>query len=133
MGLLRRGIVLINYLLDEENVMLLIKNTIVIISSIFVILLFIVVFNKFGMNKNFNLIFSALLYGLFATLYFKTYTLSLASISAFYSFLFVFTHSFEVVGMLLLSCSVLVIVKMIMPKLRNENIEHMFLKETHNN
>ena len=109
--------------------MLFIKNTIVIISSIFVISLLIVIFNKFGMNKNFNLIFSALLYGLFATFYFKTYILSLITISAFYGTLFVFTYSFEVVGMLLLSCSVLVIVKIIMPRLKNENIEHFFLIE----
>ncbi|MFW2067982.1 hypothetical protein ACG9ZB_16045 [Acinetobacter johnsonii] len=112
--------------------MLFIKNTFVIISSIFVISILIVIFNNFGMNNNFNLIFSALLYGLFVTLYFKTYILSLVSIGAFYSSLFAFTNSFEVIGMLLLSFSVLIIVKMIMPKLKNENIEHMFLKEKQN-
>jgi hypothetical protein len=51
--------------------MLILKNIFVFIISVISISLLIVVFDKFGMNKNFNLLFSSMLYGFFITLYFK--------------------------------------------------------------
>lgn len=56
--------------------MLILKNIFVFIISVISISLLIVVFDKFGMNKNFNLLFSSMLYG-----FLLPYTLKIQSIA----------------------------------------------------
>lgn len=51
--------------------MMLIKNIFVCIASIICISIIIIILDKLGINKSFNLIFSAMLYGIFTTLYFQ--------------------------------------------------------------
>jgi hypothetical protein len=68
--------------------MMLIKNIFVFIASIICISIIIIILDKLGMNKSFNLIFSAMLYGIFTTLYFqKNYIAYSAYFHSIYFFL----------------------------------------------
>jgi len=107
--------------------MLVIKNTFVFLGSILAICLLIITFDKIGMNRHFNILFSAFLYGVFITTYFKTIGLSLICIFLFYGFLLLLTESFEVFEMFSISCLALCLIKMIMPKLKYKDLGNTFL------
>lgn len=113
--------------------MFLLKNIFVIITSSIMIALLIVIFNQLGMNKNFNLLFSGLLYGVFVTIYFKTYILSLSCFGVFYGSLFLLTSSYEVIEMLAISCIVLFVIKMVMPQLKNKKPTIIFFDRKQKN
>ncbi|PKF33361.1 hypothetical protein [Acinetobacter proteolyticus] len=95
-----------------------IKNFFIFSLSVIIISLAIILFDKMGMNKNFNLFFSSFLYSVFITLYFKNFLVSLLCFSVFYSLLFILSHSLEVFMMLLTSLSTLTLIEILMPKLR---------------
>ncbi len=95
-----------------------IKNFFIFSLSVIIISLAIILFDKMGMNKNFNLFFSSFLYSVFITLYFKNFLVSLLCFSVFYSLLFILSHSQEVFMMLLTSLSTLTLIEILMPKLR---------------
>lgn len=107
--------------------MMLIKNIFVFIASIICISIITIILDKLGINKSFNLIFSAMLYGIFTTLYFQKKLYCLLCIFSFYLFLFILTKSFEVLLMLLVSFSTSYIIKQVMPqlkgKLQNSNLK----------
>ena len=95
-----------------------IKNFFIFALSVIIISLVIIVFDKMGMNQNFNLFFSSLLYSVFITLYFKNFLVSLLCFSVFYTILFLLSHSLEVLLMLLTSLSTLILIETLMPKLK---------------
>lgn len=95
-----------------------IKNFFIFALSVIIISLVIIVFDKLGMNQNFNLFFSSLLYSVFITLYFKNFLVSLLCFSVFYTILFLLSHSLEVLLMLLTSLSTLILIETLMPKLK---------------
>ncbi|ENU23415.1 hypothetical protein F993_01568 [Acinetobacter proteolyticus] len=95
-----------------------IKNFFIFSLSVIIISLAIILFDKMGMNKNFNLFFSSFLYSVFITLYFKNFLVSLLCFSVFFSLLFILSHSLEVFMMLLTSLSTLTLIEILMPKLR---------------
>ncbi|WP_335950896.1 hypothetical protein [Acinetobacter beijerinckii] len=99
--------------------MLILKNIFVFIISVISISLLIVVFDKFGMNKNFNLLFSSMLYGFFITLYFKNTIYCLILLFTFYLLLFLLKKSIEVYMMLLSSILTFSAIKLVMPKLKS--------------
>ena len=49
--------------------MLILKNFFIFIISVLIICLIIIIFDKLGIHKKFNVFFSAMLYGLIMTLY----------------------------------------------------------------
>ncbi|UUM26391.1 hypothetical protein NQU59_11865 [Acinetobacter colistiniresistens] len=98
----------------------LIKNLFMFSISVVVISLVIILFDKFGMNKNFNLFFSAFLYSTFITMYFKKLLVSLLCFFAFYSMLFLLSNSLEVFLMFLTSISTLILIKTLTLKLKND-------------
>ncbi|WAU77809.1 hypothetical protein O1449_06540 [Acinetobacter sp. TR3] len=100
--------------------MMLIKNIFVCIASIICISIVIIILDKLGMNKSFNLIFSAMLYGIFTTLYFQKKLYCLLCIFSFYLFLFTLSESFEVLLMLLISLCTFYIIKQVMPQLKDK-------------
>lgn len=109
--------------------MLILKNIIIFIVSVLIISLVIIIFDKLGMHKKFNVFFSAMLYGLFVTIYLKKIFLSLSFFFGFYSLLFMLSYSFEVIGMLLISCGVLFVIKIVMPKLKDSEVNKFFISD----
>ncbi len=109
--------------------MLILKNFFIFIISVLIICLIIIIFDKLGIHKKFNVFFSAMLYGLIMTLYLKKVFLSLLFFFGFYSLLFIISYSIEVIGMLLISCSVLFLIKIVMPKLKNQEINRFFISD----
>ena len=111
----------------REDKMQILKNIFIFIVSVLSISLLIIIFDQLGMNKKFNLFLSALLYGLFITIYLQKVFLSLSFFLGFYSLLFMISYSFEVIIMLFISCSVLFLIKMIMPKLKDKSIDRFII------
>lgn len=109
--------------------MLFLKNFIIFIVSVLAIFLVIIILDKLGMNKKINVFFSAALYGLFVTIYLKKIFLSLLFFFGFYSLLFMLSYSIEVIGMLFISCSVLFLIKIVMPKLKESEINKFFITD----
>ncbi|WP_433848121.1 hypothetical protein [Acinetobacter proteolyticus] len=107
-----------------------IKNFFIFSLSVIIISLAIILFDKMGMNKNFNLFFSTLLYSVFITLYFKNFLVSLLCFSVFYSLLFILSHSLEVFMMLLTSLSTLTLIEILMPKLRKNLTVPLYKTDT---
>ncbi|WP_343619691.1 hypothetical protein [Acinetobacter proteolyticus] len=107
-----------------------IKNFFIFSLSVIIISLAIILFDKMGMNKNFNLFFSSLLYSVFITLYFKNFLVSLLCFSVFYSLLFILSHSLEVFMMLLTSLSTLTLIEILMPKLRKNQTIPLYKTDT---
>ncbi|MFW1836961.1 hypothetical protein ACG9XS_00005 [Acinetobacter gyllenbergii] len=107
-----------------------IKNCFIFALSVITISLAIILFNKMGMNKNFNLFFSAFLYSVFITLYFKNFLASLLCFSIFYTLLFTLSHSLEVFMMLLTSLSTFTLIEILMPKLRKKLIVPHYKTDT---
>lgn len=110
-----------------EDEMQILKNIVIFIVSVLSISLLIIIFDQLGMNKKFNLFLSALLYGILITIYLKKIFLSLSFFLGFYSLLFMISYSVEVIVMLFISCSVLFMIKMIMPKLKDTRIDRYFI------
>lgn len=107
--------------------MLILKNAFVFVASVLAISLLIIIFDRLGMNKYFNLFISALLYGVLISLYFQKVFLSLSFFFGFYTILFMISYSLEVIAMLLISCTALCVIKMVMPKLKDIDIERVFI------
>lgn len=107
--------------------MQILKNIVIFIVSVLSISLLIIIFDQLGMNKKLNLFLSALLYGVFITIYLQKVFLSLSYFLGFYSLLFMISYSVEVIVMLFISCSVLLIIKMIMPKLKDTRVDRFFI------
>ncbi|OEY95107.1 hypothetical protein BJD20_17105 [Acinetobacter proteolyticus] len=107
-----------------------IKNFFIFSLSVIIISLAIILFDKMGMNKNFNLFFSSFLYSVFITLYFKNFLVSLLCFSVFYSLLFILSHSLEVFMMLLTSLSTLTLIEILMPKLRKNLTVPLYKTDT---
>ncbi len=97
-----------------------IKNFFIFAVSVIVISVLIILFDKIGMNKNFNLLFSSVLYSVFITLYFKHIAISLVCVFAYYSLLFLLTDSLEVFWMLLTSLLTCILIEFVMPKLKKD-------------
>ena len=110
----------------REDEMQILKNIVIFIVSVLSISLLIIIFDQLGMNKKFNLFLSALLYGVFITIYLQKVFLSLSFFLGFYSLLFMISYSVEVIVMLFISCSVLFMIKMIMPKLKDTRVDRFF-------
>jgi hypothetical protein len=111
----------------REDEMQILKNIVIFIVSVLSISLLIIIFDQLGMNKKLNLFLSALLYGVFITIYLQKVFLSLSYFLGFYSLLFMISYSVEVIVMLFISCSVLLIIKMIMPKLKDTHVDRFFI------
>ena len=109
---------------DEMQIL---KNIVIFIVSVLSISLLIIIFDQLGMNKKFNLFLSALLYGVLITIYLQKVFLSLSFFLGFYSLLFMISYSVEVIIMLFISCSVLFMIKMIMPKLKDTRVDRYFI------
>lgn len=107
--------------------MQILKNIVIFIVSVLSISLLIIIFDQLGMNKKSNLFLSALLYGILITIYLQNVFLSLSFFLGFYSLLFMISYSVEVIVMLFISCSVLLIIKMIMPKLKDTRVDRYFI------
>lgn len=107
--------------------MQILKNIVIFIVSVLSISLLIIIFDQLGMNKKLNLFLSALLYGVFITIYLQKVFLSLSYFLGFYSLLFMISYSVEVIVMLFISCTVLMIIKMIMPKLKDTRLDRFFI------
>jgi len=90
-----------------EDEMQILKNIVIFIVSVLSISLLIIIFDQLGMNKKFNLFLSALLYGILITIYLKKVFLSLSFFLGFYSLLFM--------------------IKMIMPKLKDTRVDRYFI------
>lgn len=110
-----------------EDEMQILKNIFIFIVSVLSISLLIIIFDQLGMNKKFNLFLSALLYGVLITIYLQKVFLSLSFFLGFYSLLFMISYSVEVIVMLFISCSVLFMIKMIMPKLKDTRVDRYFI------
>jgi hypothetical protein len=102
--------------------MLILKNSFIFIASVLVMSLIIIIFDKLGMNKYVNLFVSAFFYGIFVTAYFQKIFLSLSFFFGFYTILFMISYSLEVIAMLVISCSVLFVIKMVMPTLKSKEV-----------
>jgi hypothetical protein len=105
---------------NRVKAMIFIKNFFIFAISVVIASLVIIVFDKMGMNKNFNLFFSSFLYSVFIILYFKNVITSLLCFFTFYSMLFLLSHSLEVVMMLITSLSTLLLIEVLMPKLKKD-------------
>ncbi|NNP69821.1 hypothetical protein [Acinetobacter sp. Ac_5812] len=107
-----------------------IKNFFIFALSVIVISLIIIIFDKIGMNKNFNLFFSSFLYSVFIVLYFKNIITTFLCFFAFYSMLFLLSSSLEVVLMLITSLSTLVLIEVLMPKLKKDVVISIYKTDT---
>lgn len=103
-----------------------IKNFFIFAFSVIIISLLIILFDKMGMNKNFNLFFSSFLYSVFITLYFKNILISLLCFFTFYSMLFLLSNSLEVFWMFLTSISTFILIEALMPKLKKDVIVSLY-------